>query len=190
MDNDFYIENALNELSKADSGVDFADVEFSDIILFDDVSKIDVGFDEDLDGAYPETRQDQSVLSKFTLSREEVAVILEKLKKCYRINQNDYYKTLKFLKEFKLSLGDCLDIIHGLKVDDYYANTKSRNPDHIGNNLMIFEPSNVKLSGGRIINNVVIYIKIDVDDTTNEAIALVSIHKGSQDKLPYKNDDK
>ena len=95
------------------------------------------------------------------------------MKNCSKINQNDYYKTTKFLRQNKLTLSDCLEIIHSLKVEDYYANTYSTNPDHLNNVLIIFAPQVVTLSDGRTFDNLIIYLKIDLDETTDEAIALL-----------------
>ena len=181
------IKEAIQMLNKLDESVD-KDFTFSDIILFDDVSVIDFDNDEDLDGAYATLDEDKEKVNKYIISKEEVQNILTRLKGCSRINQNDYYKTNKFLKKNNLSLNDCLEIIHGLKVTDYYANTRSTNPDHLDNVLIIFAPEVVELSDGRKFDNLVIYLKIDLDDTTDEAIALVSLHKGDRRANTYKED--
>ena len=181
------ITEALHMLNKLDESVD-KDFTFSDIILFDDVSVIDFDNDADLDGAYTTLDEDKEKVNKYIISKEEVQTILTKLKSCSRINQNDYYKTNKFLKKNNLSLNDCLEIIHALKVTDYYANTRSINPDHLDNVLIIFAPEVVELSDGRKFDNLIIYLKIDLDDTTDEAIALVSLHKGDRKATTYKDE--
>ena len=84
-----------------------------------------------------------------------------------------------------MTLSDCLEIIHSLKVEDYYANTYSTNPDHLNNVLIIFAPQVVTLSDGRTFDNLIIYLKIDLDETTDEAIALVSLHKGGRRANTY-----
>ena len=160
------------------------DYKISDIILFDDLSKIDLS--ESKDGGFRELTEEEFNSEKHTISKEEVQSILSKLSGCEDIHQEDYYKTNKFLKQNSLTLQDCLEIIHKLKVSDYYANTKSTNKDHLDNELIIFEPEVIKLDSGKEFKDLVLYIKIDLDETTNDAVALVSIHRGSQDKLPYK----
>lgn len=180
------ITEAIKILNKLEESMN-KNFTFSDIILFDDVSIIDFDNDDDLDGAYLELEESAAKSEKYIISKEEVKNILVKLRACSNINQNDYYKTTKFLKKNNLTLSDCLAIIHDLTVEDYYANTFSTNPDHLDNTLIIFEPEVVSLSDGRKFENLIIYLKIDLDETTNEAIALVSIHNGTRNKLPYKN---
>ena len=178
------IHEAMELLNKLDTPLK-SDFEFSDIIIFDDVSVIDFEDEEDLDGAYKELEESGKKTNKYIISKEEVANVLTKLRNCSKINQNDYYKTTKFLRQNKLTLSDCLDIIHNLKVEDYYANTYSTNPDHLNNVLIIFAPQVVTLSDGRTFDNLIIYLKIDLDETTDEAIALVSLHKGDRRANTY-----
>ena len=179
MEKELTIEETFKELNN---------FEISDIVLFDDVSKIDIYYDDDdLDGTYQEINESETH-EKYRLSRERVEEILVKLKNCSSINQNDYYKTYRFLSENSLTLDDCLEIIQNLTIEDYYANTTSTNPDHLGDNLIIFEPEVTELSDGRIFTDLIVYLKIDLDKTTNEAVALVSIHRGTPNNLPYRRD--
>ena len=178
------IHEAMELLNKLENPLK-SNFEFSDIIIFDDVSVIDFDDDEDMDGAYKELEESGKKTNKYIISKEEVANVLTKLRNCSKINQNDYYKTTKFLRQNKLTLSDCLEIIHSLKVEDYYANTYSTNPDHLNNILIIFAPQVVTLSDGRTFDNLIIYLKIDLDETTDEAIALVSLHKGDRRAHTY-----
>lgn len=180
------VAEAMKMLDEMEVSSDM-DFSFSDIVLFDDVTTIDFNSDEDLDGAYPQLPENLTKRNKYIISKEEVKEILKKLKRCSTINQNDYYKTNKFLKQNNLSLIDCLEIIHNLKVTDYYANTYSTNPDHLNNVLIIFAPEVVQLSDGRKFDNLIIYLKIDLDETTQEAVALVSLHKGDRKAKTYTN---
>lgn len=161
------------------------DYTFSDIILFDDVSAIDLS--EDIDGGYLELKDRESI--KFTISEDEVEEILRRLRKCTEIHQEDYYKTNKFLKQNNLNIEECLEIIHKLKVSDYYANTRSLNPNHLNNNLIIFEPEIVRLNNGKEFKDLIIYLKIDLDETTKDAVALVSLHRSNgKNRLPYRKE--
>ena len=164
------------------------DFMISEIIVFDDISKIDITSEEDLDGAYLVI--DESLpTEKFEIPRDVVKIIIDGFKDCTIIHANNYYKTIKSLKENSLTLEDCLEIIHKLKVSDYYKNTISTNPDFVGNNLIIFEPKVVELSDGRVFEDLIIYLKLDLDETTRDAIALVSIHKGTRNALPYEDEE-
>jgi len=173
----FLFEDAIKELNALEDFI------ITDIILFDDVSNIDLRSEEDLDGAYPALIED--TVNKYVLLELEARTIIDKLKKCSIIHSNDYYKVNNFLKKTNLTLSDCLEIIHGLNTSDYFACTKSINPDHLNNTLIIFEPELIKLKDGRTFSNLIIYLKIDLDETTEDAVALVSIHKGSRGALPY-----
>lgn len=155
----------------------------TDIILFDDISNIDLVDDEDLDGAYKQLNEE--VIGKYTISSDEVQNILDGLKNCTKIVKNDYFKTNNFLKTNNLTLDDCIEIIHNLKISDYYANFKSTNEYYLNNTLIVFEPKVVELSDGRKFSNLVLYLKIDLNETTKDAVALVSLHKGRRGNLPY-----
>lgn len=164
------------------------DFMISEIIIFDDISKIDITSEEDLDGAYP-VIDEFLPIRKFEIPRDVVKIIIDRFKDCTTIHTNNYYETIKFLKENSLTLEDCLEIIHKLKVSDYYKNTISTNPDFAGNNLIIFEPKVVELFDGRVFKDLIIYLKLDLDETTRDAIALVSIHKGIRNALPYEDEE-
>lgn len=158
---------------------EFNNFNISDIIIFDDIRNIDLTCE--VDGDYPRLTEAQKEATEYKLEDFSVSAILNSLQTCSTINQNDYYKTLKFLKKYNLTKEDCLDIIKQLTVADYYSNIKSTAEYHYGNNLIVFKPKNIHLSDGRVLENIVLYIKIDLDDTSNEAIALVSFHEDKKD---------
>lgn len=151
----------------------------NEIIVFDDITKADLTVEKDLDGYYPEPR---TASRKFVQPEETVRAIVEQLKECSTIHSNDYYKSIKFLRKYTLTLEDCLSIIKSVKVSDYYCSTVIVNPEHRGNELIIFEPT-VTVEGKDV--STTLYIKLDVEETTNEAIALVSIHEGKRNSIPY-----
>lgn len=160
----------------------------SSIIVFDDVSTIDVETELDEDYGYSDLTEEQLKVNKYKLADTGVQAVINYLKNCQDIIINSHSKTNTFIKKYNLTKQDCLDIIHQLKISDYYANTRSFNADFGGNSLIIFEPQNIKLADGRILDNLVIYIKIDLDKTTDDTIALVSMHQADRkDELPYIN---
>ena len=163
---------------------EYQKLNITDIILFDNIERIDITSDKDLDGMYEELSEDFKV-EKYEMPKESVQAVINGFKECTEIHANDYYKTNKFLKANDLTLDDCLEIIHGLKVSDYYKNVRSINNDYAGNNLIIFEPEVIKLSSGKEFKDLTIYLKLDLDATTNEAVALFSVHQGERNKLPY-----
>ena len=130
------------------------------------------------------------------LSDEEIhtirdARLLNKLKTCTSVSYDrKHKKTNAFLfdDEGKFREQDCLDIIKNLKVEDYVASTRSYNPNFLGHNLIVFEPdADWELSNGMVLHNLTVYVKLDVDETTGQCVALVSMHAVSRDdELPYR----
>ena len=120
---------------------------------------------------------------QFTITKEDVQVLLDKLKLCKTIKVERRTKNNNFYNQYNITDSDALNIIHQLKVEDYCANTKSVNLKHLNNNLMIFEPT-VEIHKFKV--SLVLYIKLDVDETTGDTVVLVSIHEATtQDPLPY-----
>ena len=120
---------------------------------------------------------------QFTITKEDVQVLLDKLKLCKTIKVERRTKNNTFYNQYNITDSDALNIIHQLKVEDYCANTKSVNLKHLNNNLMIFEPT-VEIHKFKV--SLVLYIKLDVDETTGDTVVLVSIHEATtQDPLPY-----
>lgn len=127
-----------------------------------------------------------SYKEKIIIDKEDVRVLIDCIKLCTNITIEDRLKNMGFMNKYKLDLNDILNIIKNLTINDYYANTRSVNFNHLGNNLIIFEPV-IKLNNELI--QLYIYIKLDIDETTGDTVALVSIHDANkQNTLPYKKD--
>lgn len=127
---------------------------------------------------------------KVIIDKKDVRDLLELLKQCSHISyQNLHKKTNQFAAddEGMLRESDCLEIIHQLEVSDYVANSRSINANHFGNNIIIFQPeADWETSEGEIIEDLVIYIKLDIDETTKHAVALISFHPADYvDSHPY-----
>lgn len=125
------------------------------------------------------------------IDKHDVETILSKLKTCTSVSYDrKHKKTNAFLfdDEGKFREQDCLDIIKNLEVEDYVASTRSYNPNFLGHNLIIFEPdADWELSNGIILHNLTVYVKLDVDETTGQCVALVSMHAVNRDdELPYR----
>ncbi len=71
-----------------------------------------------------------------------------------------------------------LRILHKLTVSDWKYQTRSINWNHLGNTLFVFKPKLDYVDKmGMHHNQVELYIKLDVDETTKSAVALVSMHE-------------
>ena len=128
--------------------------------------------------------------TKRIIDKSDVQKIINLLRNCNTIS---YYgrhrKTNQFARDVNdvLREKDCLDIIHQLTVQDYVANSRSINLSHFGNNIIIFQPdADWETDDGIVIEDLTIYIKIDVDESTQTAVALVSFHAAEfRNNHPY-----
>ena len=126
-----------------------------------------------------------SYKEKIVIDKEDVQILIDCIKLCPNITMEDRLKNTDFMNKYKLGPKNILDIINSLTINDYCANTRSINFNHLGNNLIIFEPI-IKLNDELI--KLYLYIKLDIDETTGDTVALVSIHDAKkQDALPYGN---
>lgn len=113
---------------------------------------------------------------KYVIGLQDVQNLLDKFKQCNNIYYVGYAKTKEFIYEYKLSDQDLLDIVHSLTVKDYKNNTKNIVYPYLGNVLMVFNKRNVIMPNGES-TSIDIYIKLDVDESTNDTVALLSIHE-------------
>lgn len=126
---------------------------------------------------------------KIVIDSSDVSAILEKFKLCDRLFIVSRPKNNTFLSKYDLYVDDCLRIIHQLTVEDYYASTKGYNLEHFGHNLIIFEPKNIKIRDIEI-PELAVYIKIDLDESSNNCIVAVSFHDiPNQNKLTYEKEN-
>lgn len=113
---------------------------------------------------------------KYSISLSDVQIILDKFKTCNDIYLSGYRKNTEFIKKYGLTDVDILNIIHSLTVKDYRSNTKDIVYPYLGDVLMIFKKHNVQLPGGGN-TSIVVYIKLDIDESTNDTVAILSIHE-------------
>lgn len=113
---------------------------------------------------------------KYSISLSDVQVILDKFRGCNNIYLSGYRKNTEFVKKYELTDVDILNIIHSLTVKDYKSNTKDIVYPYLGDVLMIFKKHNVQLPKGGS-TSIVVYIKLDIDESTDDTIAILSIHE-------------
>lgn len=119
---------------------------------------------------------------KFIVDEKDVEKLLECIKKCDKLFTEKRPVNMTFMNTYGLNDADVLKILRGMTVADYYCNTRSININHLGNNLLIFEPV-VNLGAKR--QKICIYIKLDIDETTKDCVMLVSIHAGDIQPTPH-----
>ena len=124
------------------------------------------------------------------MDEEDVKSIIDYLKECHRLYIAERPKNESLLRLYDLDVDDCLDIIHKLSAADYIANTKNTHYDYLGNNLIIFEPTNIQLSDGRDLGGLVIYVKLDLGlEEGDHSTTAVSFHRTNhEDPKPYRSE--
>lgn len=128
--------------------------------------------------------------NQFIIDENDVKDLIEKLGKCTNISYpGQHWKTNKFALDSSGNLrkSDCLDIIHNLEVGDYVASGNSDNLGYLGNNIIIFEPTeDWKTNTGIVFHDLIIYVKLDIDQTDDITVAIISIHQTTrEDSHPY-----
>lgn len=164
---------------------------FENIALLKKVAKLNPGL---LSAVQQKLLQDV-FNEKFTLTRKDVEKILDMIHNCNSISYSYKHKqTNRFLRDSEgvLRIEDCLDILHQLDISDYVSSRYSMDWDYIGDALIVFEPvADWVADDGTTFHDLVIYVKLDVDLTTKDAVALVSMHetKYNRDDRPYAADE-
>lgn len=127
---------------------------------------------------------------KWLLDEEDVKNIIDYLKDCHRLYIAERPKNESLLRLYDLDVNDCLDIIHSLSVANYIANTKNTHYDYLGNNLIIFEPTDIQLSDGRDLGDLIIYVKLDLGlEEGDHSTTAISFHRTNhEDPKPYKSE--
>ena len=112
---------------------------------------------------------------KVPLDLDAKLELLGLFKECDRVVIERRKKNLDFMARYDLSKQDILNILHSLKVEDFDSKTKSVNYSHLGNDLVILHPD-ILIPDEEILVGANLYVKLDVDESTNSAAAFISIH--------------
>ena len=161
---------------------------FSDPRLLERIGKLDR---DRLSAVQLEVLHD-ALSVQYIIDASDIRKLLDLIKKCTSVSyEGNHKKTNRFLIDShgRLRYDDCLAILQALQVEDYVASTRSYNFNHLGNNLIIFQPNaDWELSDGTIVCGLTIYVKLDIDETTRSAVALVSMHDTDIiDPKPYQS---
>lgn len=112
---------------------------------------------------------------KVPLDLDAKLELLGLFKECDRVVIERRKKNLDFIARYDLSKQDILNILHSLKVEDFDSKTKSVNYSHLGNDLVILHPD-ILIPDEEILVGANLYVKLDIDESTNSAAAFISIH--------------
>ncbi len=112
---------------------------------------------------------------KFQITRSSITKLLNKFTKCNRLFI-DNNKPQDFITKYNLRENDLLKMIHSLSLSDCYFNTHSGSFNKLRNNLIIFKKRFILSDEDESKNvDVEILIKLDIDETTKDGIALISM---------------
>lgn len=180
-----FINNAVfNNFSNATAmgeGIDDNDIKIARIEIVGDARTYHSYGNQVVEGI---SSDDESrIANEYSKSRKQLRNILQQIKDCddiYFIGRECYDN---FLSKYNLKQRDCRYIIKALNIEDYYKNTRSRNWDYFGNDIIIFRKKDIELPNGNIIKNVLVYIKLDISQSNNDLIAVISFHDNEDNQL-------
>lgn len=127
---------------------------------------------------------------------KDIQTVIDYLHNCNYIKDNDRDENSDFDELFHYSSNDKLEVIHNLTIQDYVANTRSKNDRYLGNDLIIFEPfieipSDIHKNNDTIKEQIQIYVKLDLSATTRngDIVTYVSFHdlERRPDYRPYRD---
>lgn len=148
-----------------------------DAILFE---FSDIFGSEDFDNSNP---------ASFRLTKNDIVKILESFKNCKSIVLAKYRRNLisENLGCGEIDKQDLVNIIRQLTISDFTKCMLNSNPDHKDCRLIEFITNrSFHLLNGNTLQGVKVYIKINLDESDDEALVAVSFHSTkSYGKHPY-----
>lgn len=115
------------------------------------------------------------------ITDQDIQNLLILVNKCNSVSYDFHHKKTNDFgldTEGELRARMILRILRKLTVSDWKYQTRSINWNHLGNTLFVFKPKLDYVDKmGMHHNQVELYIKLDVDETTKSAVALVSMHE-------------
>ena len=180
-----FINNAVfNNFSNATAmgeGIDDNDIKIARIEIVGDARTYHSYGNQVVEGI---SSDDESrIANEYSKSRKQLRNILQQIKDCddiYFIGRECYDN---FLSKYNLKQRDCRYIIKALNIEDYYKNTRSRNWDYFGNDIIIFRKKDIELPNGNTIKDVSVYIKLDISQSNNDLIAVISFHDNEDNQI-------
>lgn len=140
----------------------------------------DIFGSEDLDNSNP---------ASFVLTKNDIVMILEGFKSCKSVVLAKYRRNLisENLACGEIEKADLLNIVKQLTISDFTKCIPNSNEDHKNDRLIEFITNRpFQLLNGNVLEGVKIYIKINLDESDDEALIAVSFHSTkSYGKHPY-----
>ena len=153
---------------------------FRNLDLIIRVGKLDGSLLSHKQSEYMHSVLEQKSYGHNYLMDKDIEDLLDMIKKCNSVSYDfRHEKTNRFAlnKNGELRTKMVLRILRSLTLEDWRYKTRSVNWKHLGNTLFVFKPHvDYVDSDGNHHSNVEVYVKLDVDESTKSAVALVSMH--------------
>lgn len=109
---------------------------------------------------------------KIELDDDDKKSLLAMFRECNDIVIQNRKKNNTFLAKYNLDKNDVLSIMHSLKFSDFDHKTRSINFGHLGNHLVVLHP-NILIPKEDIILGANLYVKLDIDESAESAVAFI-----------------
>ena len=122
--------------------------------------------------------------TELEIDEDDVAYFLEKLKSCTNLIYKKTQKNEAFLLDFgkQVRKDDCFSILKSLEVSDCKEWLLGADPKYFGDNLLVFRKYiDWTMSTGDVLNDIYIYIKLDLDKSDGDCVVIVSFHEADYD---------
>lgn len=129
---------------------------------------------------YIKQRLEQKDRTHNTITDADINYLLKLIKECDNISYDEKHEatnTFAYNNRGEFRTKAVLRALRNLTFEDWKYRTRSINWSHLGNTLFIFKPRISWVDAdGKQRDNIEVYVKLDVSETTKTAIALVSFH--------------
>jgi hypothetical protein len=123
--------------------------------------------------------------AELIIDEQDVCVLLEKIKKCNTAICLKSAKNKKFAydKDGRLRTAECLSVLKSLSLDDHVENMYGADDNYFGDQLIVFHKNvDWTLKTGEFLEDVLVYIKLDIDRTDGDCVVLVSFHEAEYEE--------
>lgn len=125
--------------------------------------------------------------TKFDICDEDIITFIDKLKSCQHVLYNRGRKHTD-TDDFILDSGkhvreqDCLRVLKNITLEDYHEGLIGADPRYFRDNLIVFRThQNWTTFAGELLDDIFIYVKLDIDKSNGDCIVIVSFHESTED---------
>lgn len=122
---------------------------------------------------------------KISITETDVEHLLEKMHKCKNIQYSGMHpETNLFVldQDGNIRTESCLSVINKLNISNWDDEMIGRDPEYLGDILVVFQIHDNWIDNeGERFDDLCIYIKVDLNQTTGDGILLVTMHPSTHD---------